>query len=103
MSLAVVFERTMDEVFTGYSFPAPASGNTSKLRIAVAMLKVVRQEVQERALRLLADCWYMNWTLMQPAIDMGWVIGQIPSNRALYALPPAITVKKRGRPKKYPK
>ncbi len=95
----------MDEVFTAIpviSFPAPASGNTSKLRIAVAMLKVVRQEVQERALRLLADCWYMNWTLMQPAIDMGYeVIGQIPSNRALYALPPAITVKKRGRPKKY--
>ena len=102
MSLAVIFERVADEVFTGIpviSFPALASGNAGKLIIAVAMLKVVRKEVQDRALRLVTDCWYMNRTLMQPALDMGMeVIGQIPSNRALYALP---TVKKPGRPRKY--
>ena len=92
------------------SFPAPASGNASKLKIAVAMLKVVRNEVKDRVLRLLTDCWYMNWTLIKPALDMNIEVvadgrpGQIPSNRALYAfyaLPPTPTVKKRGRPKKY--
>ena len=107
VSLAVIFERAADEVFTGIpiiSFPAPASGNASKLKIAVAMLKVVRQEVQDRALRLVMDCWYMNWTLMQPAMEMNMeVIGQIPSNRALYALPIIPVVRKRGRPRKYGK
>ena len=49
----------------------------------------------------------MNWTLIKPALDMNIEVvadgrpGQIPSNRALYALPPTPTVKKRGRPKKY--
>jgi len=105
VSLAVVLERTMDEIFTAIpvlSFPAPASGNVSKLKIAAAMLKVVRQEVQQIPLRVLADCWYMNWTLMQPAMEMGYeVIGQIPSNRALYTLPEVPVIKKRGRPRKY--
>ena len=105
VSLAVIFERAADEVFTAIpviSFPAPASGNTSKLKIAVALLKVVRDEVKDRGLRLLTDCWYMNWTLIEPALEMNIeVIGQIPSNRALYAIPPTPTVKKRGRPKKY--
>ncbi len=105
VSLAIIFERAADEVFTAIpviSFPAPASGNTSKLKIAVALLKVVRDEVKDRALRLLTDCWYMNWTLIEPALEMNMeVIGQIPSNRALYAIPPTPTVKKRGRPKKY--
>ncbi len=105
VSLAVIFERAADEVFTAVpviSFPAPASGNTSKLKIAVAMLRVVRNEVKDRVLRLLTDCWYMNWTLIKPALEMNIeVVGQIPSNRALYALPPTPTVKKRGRPKKY--
>ena len=105
VSLAVIFERVADKVFTGIpviSFPAPASGNASKLKIAVAMLKVVRKEVQDRALRLVTDCWYMNRTLMQPALEMDMeVIGQIPSNRALYALPTLPAVKKPGRPRKY--
>ncbi len=105
VSLAVVFERAKDEVFTAIpvlSFPSPASGNASKLKIAVAMLKVVRQEVKVQGLRLLTDCWYMNWTLMQPVLEMGYeVVGQIPLNRALYALPLESTAKKRGRPKKY--
>ena len=105
VSLAVIFERAADGAFTAIpiiSFPAPASGNTSKLKIAVAMLKVVRQEVQDLALRLVTDCWFMNWTLMKPALEMKIeVVGQIPVNRALYALPPTPVVKKRGRPKKY--
>lgn len=105
VSIAVVFERTLDEVFTAIpvmAFPAPASGNVSKLKIAVAMLKVVRQEVCELPLRLLGDCWYMNWTLMKPTLEMGYeIIGQIPSNRALYALPLTPTVKRPGRPRKY--
>ncbi|USE35440.1 hypothetical protein [Endozoicomonas sp. SCSIO W0465] len=57
------------------------------------MLKVVRNEVKDRVLRLLTDCWYMNWTLIKPALEMNMeVIGQIPSSRALYALPPEPTV-----------
>ncbi|WP_067516828.1 hypothetical protein [Endozoicomonas ascidiicola] len=47
------FERAADEIFTAIpiiSFPAPASGNTSKLKIAVAMLKVVREELKDRML-----------------------------------------------------
>ena len=105
VSLAVIFERAMDEVFTAIpviSFPSPASGNTSKLHIAVVLLKVVRDEVKARSLRLLTDCWYMNWTLMQPVLEMGYeIIGQIPLNRALYALPLEPVSKKRGRPRKY--
>ncbi len=48
-----------------------------------------------QGLRLLTDCWYMNWTLMQPVLEMGYeVVGQIPLNRALYALPLESTAKK---------
>lgn len=105
VTLSIVFQRACDEVFTAIpvmAFPAPASGNVSKLKIAVAMLKVVRQELYELPLRLLTDCWFMNSTLMQPVLELGIeVIGQIPKNRALYALPPVPAVKKRGRPRKY--
>ena len=105
VTLAVIFERLADEVYTAIpviSFPTPSSGNTSKLRIAIALLKVVRQEVKGRALRLLTDCWYMNSTLIDPALKMNIeVIGQIPLNRVLYALPAETAVKKRGRPRKY--
>ena len=105
VSLAVIFERAADEMFTAIpiiSFPAPASGNTSKLKIAVAMLKVVREEVKDRVLRLVADCWFMNATLIEPTLAMGIeVIGQIPRNRALYARPVELLKKKRGRPRKY--
>ncbi len=70
------------------------------------MLKVVREEVRGRVLRLVADCWFMNATLIEPTIEptlaMGIeVIGQIPRNRALYAQPVELLKKKRGRPRKY--
>ncbi len=66
------------------------------------MLKVVREEVRGRVLRLVADCWFMNATLIEPTLAMGIeVIGQIPRNRALYAQPVELLKKKRGRPRKY--
>ncbi len=107
--LAIAFQRPSDKVYTAVpimAFPSPKSGNISKLRIARAMLKSVRQTIADRALRLLTDCWFMNYTMMQPALDLGYeVIGHIPKNRALYALPvialPPSPVKKRGRKRKY--
>lgn len=105
VSLAIAFERKLDEVFTAIpvlGFPSPATGNISKLKIAGAMLKVVRQELQGRTLQLLTDCWYMNATLMLPALEQGYeIFGQIPKNRALFALPPEPQPKRRGRKKKY--
>lgn len=105
VSLAIVFERKLDEVFTAIpvlAFPSPATGNISKLKISGAMLKVVRDELQGQTLQLLADCWYMNATLMLPAMEQGYeIFGQIPKNRALYALVPEPQPKRRGRKKKY--
>nr|MDT0253596.1 transposase [Endozoicomonas sp.] len=82
------------------------SGNTSKLKIASAMLKSIRQTLSDKAIRLLTDCWFMNWTLMKPALELGYeVVGHIPKNRVLYALPivafPPSPFKKRGKPRKY--
>ena len=105
VALAIAFERKWDEVFTAIpvmAFPSPASGNVSKLRIARAMLSVVREELQGKSLQLLTDCWYMNATMMLPAIEQGYeIFGQIPKNRALFALPPDPQPKRRGRKKKY--
>lgn len=106
--LAIAFKRPSDKVNTAIpimAFPSPKSGNISKLRIARALLKSVRQSIHGRALRLLTDCWFMNYTMMQPALDLGYeVIGHIPKNRVLYALPiialPPSPIKKRGRKRK---
>ena len=107
--LAIPFQRPSDKVHTAIpvmAFPSPKSGNISKLKIAKAMLKSVRQTLQGRALRLLTDCWFMNHTMMQPALELGYeVIGHIPKNRALYALPvdalPPSPFKRKGRKRKY--
>ena len=107
--LAIAFQRPSDKVHTAVpvmAFPSPKSGNISKLKIAKAMLKSVRQTLQGRALRLLTDCWFMNYTMMHPALELGYeVIGHIPKNRALYALPfealPPSPIKRKGRKRKY--
>ncbi|MFK0573180.1 transposase, partial [Endozoicomonas sp.] len=107
--VAIAFQRASDKVYTAISvmaFPSPKSGNTSKLKIASAMLKSIRQTLSDKAIRLLTDCWFMNWTLMKPALELGYeVVGHIPKNRVLYALPivafPPSPFKKRGKPRKY--
>ena len=105
VSIAIAFKRTLDEVITAIpvlAFPSPATGNVSKLRIATAMLKVVRQELSGSSLQLLADSWYMNASLMFPAMEQGYeIFGQIPKNRALFALPSEPQPKRRGRKRKY--
>ncbi|MFK0569933.1 transposase [Endozoicomonas sp.] len=62
--------------------------------------------MSDRAIRLLTDCWFMNYTLMQPALELGYeVIGHIPKNRALFALPivalPPSPFKRKGKPRIY--
>ena len=107
--LAIAFQRPSDKVHTAIpvmAFPSPKSGNISKIKIAKAMLKSVRQTLQERILRLLTDSWFMNNPMMQPALELGYeVIGHIPKNRALYALPveayPPSPIKRKGRKRKY--
>ena len=69
--LAVAFQRPSDKVHTAIpvmAFPSPKSGNISKIKIAKAMLKSVRQTLQGRILRLLTDSWFMNGPMMQPAL-----------------------------------
>lgn len=107
--LAIAFQRPSDKVHTAIpvmAFPSPKSGNISKIKIAKAMLKSVRQTLQGRMLRLLTDSWFMNGPMMQPALELGYeVIGHIPKNRALYALPveayPPSPFKRKGRKRVY--
>ena len=107
--LAIAFQRPSDKVHTAIpvmAFPSPKSGNISKIKIAKAMLKSVRQTLQGRMLRLLTDSWFMNGPMMQPALELGYeVIGHIPKNRALYALPveayPPSLFKRKGRKRVY--
>ncbi|KEQ17501.1 hypothetical protein GZ78_17220 [Endozoicomonas numazuensis] len=107
--LAIAFQRPSDKVHTAISvmaFPSPKSGNISKIKMAKAMLKSVRQSLQGRILRLLTDSWFMNGPRMQPALELGYeVIGHIPKNRALYALPveanPPSPFKRKGRKRIY--
>lgn len=107
--LAIAFKRPSDGVNTAVpvmAFPAPKSGNVSKLKIARCMLTSLRKTLAHRTIRILTDSWFMNKTMMLPALVQEFeIIGNIPKNRALFALPvealPPSPINKRGRKRIY--
>jgi len=81
----------------------PRSGNTNKLVIAGALVRVVAAIVP--GARVLVDSWYMRRRFLLPLLTRGMrVIGQVRRDTALF-LPPApvdpAAPRRRGRPRLY--
>jgi len=79
------------------------TGNTSKLDAARLLMRtILRQIPKYRKVRLLVDAWYMKGPLLIDLIrEKITVIGQVRRDTALYLLPPLVTERRRGRPRKY--
>lgn len=76
-------------------------GNTSKIKRAVMLLKLVlswlEQQKQQLVMRVLTDCWYMKRTFILPMTDLGVkVIGQVRKDTALFFQPEPKPKGKRG-------
>jgi len=81
----------------------PHAGNTNKLVIAGALVRVVASIVP--GARVLVDSWYMRRRFVLPLLRRGLcIIGQVRRDSALY-LPPAtvdpVVPRRRGRPRLY--
>ena len=81
----------------------PRSGNTNKLVIAGALVRVVAAIVP--GARVLVDSWYMRGRFLLPLLARGMrILGQVRRDTALF-LPPApidpTVRRRRGRPRKY--
>lgn len=88
------------------SFPirmrlVPSTGNTHKLKIAGALLRVFLPQIPV-PVRLLTDAWFMRRRLLLPLLrQQGQFIGQVRRDTALYREPPPKPSEpKRGRPRK---
>lgn len=79
-------------------------GNTSKLRTAQVLLRVVGAIFPPYRVRVLFDCWYMRRWLIQYVQAWGFaVIGRVRQDTALYMVPepPTASSRRRGRPRRY--
>jgi len=100
VTLAVVLARGVVAI---RSRLVPRSGNTNKLSIAVALLRVVSSIAP--GARVLVDSWYMRRRFVLPLLSRGLrIIGQVRRDTALF-LPPEppdpAAPKRRGRRRQY--
>jgi hypothetical protein len=75
-------------------------GNSSKLKAAQVLLRVVAPIFENKKVVVLLDSWYMRWPLLQFLLKHGLqAIGQVRRDTALYDVP--TRTGKRGRPRIY--
>ena len=78
----------------------PLSGNTNKLSIAVALMRVAAAIAPGS--RVLVDSWYMRKRFVLPLLNRGLrIIGQVRRNTALFLPPEPAAARRRGRPRQY--
>ncbi|MFT0174625.1 transposase [Paraburkholderia mimosarum] len=76
----------------------PKTGNTNKLRIALALVRAV-SGVTDRPIRVLFDSWFMRARLVLPLLRRNMhVIGQARVDTALFQPPVRSDAPRRGRP-----
>ena len=78
----------------------PLSGNTNKLSIAVALVRVAAGIAPGS--RVLVDSWYMRKRFVLPLLNRGLrIIGQVRRDTALFLPPDPAAARRRGRPRQY--
>jgi len=78
----------------------PLSGNTNKLSIAVALVRVAACIAPGS--RVLVDSWYMRKRFVLPLLGRGLrIIGQVRRDTALFLPPDPAAARRRGRPRQY--
>lgn len=81
----------------------PKTGNTNKLKIALALVRAL-SGVTERPIRVLFDSWFMRARLVLPLLRRNMhVIGQARIDTALFLPPVRSNAPRRGRPRIYGK
>ncbi|MBP0593876.1 transposase [Paraburkholderia sp. LEh10] len=85
------------------SRPVPETGNTNKVKIALALVRAV-SGVTQRPIRVLFDSWFMRARLVLPLLRQNMhVIGQARIDTALFLPPVRSGGPRRGRPRIYGK
>ena len=102
--LAMVQQRLTDGVPTSIPWLArmpSASGNTSKLFTAKALLLFTHSVIGDRPAYVLLDSWFMRGHVIRYTQELGYhAIGQVRHDLALF-LPPLPEPKRRGAPRIY--
>jgi hypothetical protein len=79
----------------------PDTGNTNKLKIALALVRAL-SGVTDRPIRVLFDSWFMRARLVLPLLRRNMhVIGQARIDTALFLPPATPEAPRRGRPRIY--
>jgi len=84
---------------------APKGGNTSKIKIAAALVRIAWRWLKNKKVLLLMDSWYMKGTLALPLLEKNepeaniHCIGQVRRDTAIYTIPEK--KQGRGRPRIY--
>ena len=78
----------------------PLSGNTNKLSIALALVRVAAAIAPGS--RVLVDSWYMRKRFVLPLLNRGLrIIGQVRRDTALFLPPEPAAARRRCRPRQY--